>query len=478
MTPHPGVPDDGVPADALFERLRERIAVQRRIAPRAGCETAQLDARSFGHIAATIEQAAHFGRVGETLPPLGHLGTLRRWLASALGRVLLYFFRLITVDQQRFNGLVLRALRIANANAQGLHAEIHAIPGNVLGALRERDARLATLEDELAARDRRLHVLELASGERDQGIARLAADVAECAQRVRGAQSDLAERMEHDDRVGAAQQMALADLRSSLTILRAQLDALQRQQVRGVTAAMTSTMPPSPRQPPSAPPLLSALVASDVLRGNEAGVSERQARYVPYFAGATDVLDVGCGRGEFLGLLRAAGVSARGVDSDLDMVLRCREQGLEAAHDDALHYLAELPDAALGGLVCIQVIEHWPAAVQVEFVQHAARTLRPGARLLIETLNPESLLVLYRWYWLDVTHERLVHPEALQYLLRAAGFLGVECVFAPPPVGPVRIPPLTIAGTDEAALRPFNAATQYLNDLLYASFDYTVVAER
>jgi len=128
--------------------------------------------------------------------------------------------------------------------------------------------------------------------------------------------------------------------------------------------------------------------------------------------------------------------------------------------------------------VCIQVIEHWPTAALVEFVQHAARALRPGARLLIETLNPESLLVLYRWYWLDITHERLVHPQALQYLLRAAGFHDLECVFAPPPDGPVRIPPLTVSGAEASTLQPFNAATRYLNDLLYASFDYAVVAQR
>ena len=488
MTPHPAAPDDGVPADALFERLRERIAAQRHFGPRAGSELPPLDDRHFAQLAATIEQAAQFAAIGEALPSFEHLGFIRRIVASVLGRVVLYFLRLITVDQRRFNALVVRALRTANGTARGLYAELQALPGNLLGALRERDERvahlerelavrderLAYLEQELAVRDRRLLALENASGDRDQWFAALHAEM----QQLRGMRAESEAGREHDEEARAAQQMALADLRTSLTVFRAQLAAMQRQHAAGAPAGETAEAAPSPRQPPPSQPLLSALVASEVLRGSEAGIGERQAGYVRYFEGATDVLDVGCGRGEFLDLLRGAGIPARGVDADLDMVLRCREQGLDVACADALHHLAELPDASQGGLVSIQVIEHWPTPTLIDFIQQAARTLRPGARLLIETLNPESLLVLYRWYWLDVTHERLVHPQALQYLLRVAGFHDLECVFAPPPDGPLRIPPLPVTGTDAPALQPFNAATQYLNDLLYASFDYAVVARR
>ena len=474
MTPHPAAPDDGVPADALFERLRERIAAQRQFAPRAGHELPELDHRHFAQLAATIEQAAQFAAIGEALPSFEHLGFVRRIVASVLGRVVLYFLRLITVDQRRFNALVVRALRTGNGTARGLYAELQALPGNLLGALRERDERVAHLEQELAVRDLRLLALENASRDRDQWFAALDAEM----RQLRGVRAESETSRDRDEEVRAAQQMALADLRTSLTVFRAQLAAVQRQHAAGAPAGGTAEAPPSPRQPAPSQPLVSALVASEVLRGSEAGIGERQAGYVRYFEGAMDVLDVGCGRGEFLDLLRGAGISARGVDADLDMVLRCREQGLEVACADALHHLAELPDASLGGLVSIQVIEHWPTPTLIDFIEQAARTLRPGARLLIETLNPESLLVLYRWYWLDVTHERLVHPQALQYLLRAAGFHNLECVFAPPPDGPLRIPPLPVTETDASALQPFNAATQYLNDLLYASFDYAVVARR
>jgi SAM-dependent methyltransferase len=475
-TPAPGeVPT----ADQFFEQLRDRIAVQRRL-DELSTGDGRVDATAFGTIAATLEQAARFARVGETMPSLDHLGWPRRVIARAGGRLMLYFLRLLSVEQQRFNGLVVRALRGLNSNARALHRELHALPDDLVSALRERDRRLATHEDELAERDKRLAALRdaIADGqraltalggagaERDRRLAALEAAAGACARDV----GSLAAQQATADR-------ALADLRAGAAVLRAQLQALQ---LRATAPAAAPSSAPSGSAPvaPAAEPLLDALVAAEVLRSGEADITARQREYVPHFSGCRDVLDVGCGRGEFLDLLRAAGVPARGVDSDADMVLRCREKGLDVARADALAHLAELPDGSLGGLFCAQVIEHWRTPTVVAFVRQAARTLAPGAPLVIETLNPESLLVLYRWFWLDLTHERLVHPDALQYLLRAAGFEGLQCVYASPPDGALRIPPLAIAGADAAALQPFNAATQYLNDLLYGSYDYAVVARR
>jgi len=114
----------------------------------------------------------------------------------------------------------------------------------------------------------------------------------------------------------------------------------------------------------------------------------------------------------------------------------------------------------------------------LRFVALAQRTLQAGAPMVIETLNPESLLVLYRWFWMDLTHVRLVHPETLQLLMRAQGFRDVSCELLPPPPGPLYIPPLQFAADPPPQLPEFNAATQYLNQLLYASFDYFVAAVR
>lgn len=454
MFPRPA-PGEVPTGDELFEQLRDRIAVQRRLDEIDGASAgaARVDPATFGTIAATLEQAAHFARVGETLPPFGHLGWARRVVARAAGRVLLYFFRLLTVEQQRFNGLVVRALRGLNANARSAHRELHALPDELVGLLRERDRRLVEHDNAFAERDRRLAGLADALAERDRRRAALEEAVAE------------------NGRV-------LADLRAGSAVLRAQVQALHRRAAGEPVVAPSSPGTAPPSAPPPVAPGLDVLVAAELLRGAEADIAARQRTYLQHFTGCRDVLDVGCGRGEFLDLLGAAGVAARGVDADADMVVRCREKGLDVACADALTYLTGLPAAALGGLFCAQVVEHWRTPTLVAFVAQAARTLAPGAPLVIETLNPESLLVLYRWFWLDLTHERLVHPDALQYLLRAAGFEALQCVYAPLPAGPLRLPPLQVAATEAAALEPFNAATRYLNDFLYGSYDYAVVARR
>jgi SAM-dependent methyltransferase len=214
------------------------------------------------------------------------------------------------------------------------------------------------------------------------------------------------------------------------------------------------------------------------LRGSEADRTTRQAQYLPLFAGRGDVLDVGCGRGEFLALLRDAGVAARGVDSDPAMQRHCTEKGLDVVCNDALDHLESLPDQSLGGIFCAQMIEHLGTHDLLRFIDLARRRLRPGGILLAETLNPESLLVLYRWLWVDLTHQRLVHPESLRALLAASGFHDVTIRYVPPPHGALHIPALDVPAVPAEQMAGFNAATRYLNELLYASFDYAAIGTR
>src|SRR6188472_231332 len=126
------------------------------------------------------------------------------------------------------------------------------------------------------------------------------------------------------------------------------------------------------------------------MRGSTADVRERQRPYVDDFRGAAPVLDVGCGRGEFLGLLREAGIEARGVDADADMVAFARGAGLDVVQADAVAYLEGLDDGSLGGVFAAQLVEHLPPAALLRLLQLAARKLRPGGLLVAETINPLS----------------------------------------------------------------------------------------
>lgn len=161
-------------------------------------------------------------------------------------------------------------------------------------------------------------------------------------------------------------------------------------------------------------------------RGTEADVRERQRIYVACFEGAAGVVDLGCGRGEFLELLRESGIKAQGVDVDLDMVLLCRDKGLDAVREDAFAHLAACPDEAVGGIFSAQFIEYLEPQRVVELVKLAHRKLAPGGWLVLETPNPACLMVFADSFYRDFPHVRPIHSETMKFLLEATGFREVE----------------------------------------------------
>jgi SAM-dependent methyltransferase len=137
---------------------------------------------------------------------------------------------------------------------------------------------------------------------------------------------------------------------------------------------------------------------------------------------ADPVLDLGCGRGEWLDLLQADGLRARGVDTNGVMVRQCRERGLEVEQGNALGLLSGLPDGALGAVTAFHLIEHLPFPVLHDLLDHAHRALRPGGTLILETPNPENVLVGSHTFYHDPTHRNPMTPTATRFLVRYFGF--------------------------------------------------------
>jgi SAM-dependent methyltransferase len=213
-------------------------------------------------------------------------------------------------------------------------------------------------------------------------------------------------------------------------------------------------------------------------RGSGDQIKARQKVYIPIFAGHEPVLDVRCGSGEFLELLRESRITSRGVDLDSEMLLLCRDKGLDVARADALEELASHPDESLGGIFSAQVIEHLEPVEISKLLSLCFQKLKPGGVLLLETLNPESLMVHYKWICIDLSLKRLVHPETLEFLLMSIGFRDI----GKPSLSPVdrskSIPRLDFQDLPVAESVRFNQATEWVNILLHANTHYAMSASK
>jgi O-antigen chain-terminating methyltransferase len=211
-------------------------------------------------------------------------------------------------------------------------------------------------------------------------------------------------------------------------------------------------------------------------RGPEESIRKRQALYLPILKDAAPVLDVACGRGEMLELLREQGIAARGVDLDLDMVERCKAKNLPVERADALAYLEAQAPESLGAVFSAQFIEHLPVPAYVRLIELAFARLRPGGRLILETQNPECLAIFSQSFYLDPTHVRPVPPQQVRFLLEEAGFQDIAIHYLSP-ASEAGLPELP-SFEDDGAFKNWNAAAERFNETYFRFMDYGIVATK
>jgi 2-polyprenyl-3-methyl-5-hydroxy-6-metoxy-1,4-benzoquinol methylase len=198
-------------------------------------------------------------------------------------------------------------------------------------------------------------------------------------------------------------------------------------------------------------------------RGSEEYVKAGQQFYLPYFEKCQNVLDIGCGRGEFLKMMRDAGVKARGVELSAESVAVCRSEGLDAEVADMYAYLAALPEGALDGIFCSQVVEHLPAERLPELIRLCASRLAPGGVIAIETPNPECLAIFATHFYLDPTHTRPVPHPLLIFYLEEFGVGGIEVR---------RLSPA------KDSMPSLNSLPEDFRDAFFGSLDYAVIGKK
>ncbi len=158
-------------------------------------------------------------------------------------------------------------------------------------------------------------------------------------------------------------------------------------------------------------------------RGSEDEIRHRMDRYLPDLQPKGPVLDLGCGRGELLLLLREAGVEATGVEEDPALAEAARRRGLEIVEGDVLEVLKDQKPESRGAVTAVHLFEHLTSAKLIAVLAEIRRVLRPGGLMIAECPNPHSLRVGASLYWQDPTHQRPLLPETLELMLRAAGFV-------------------------------------------------------
>jgi len=207
-------------------------------------------------------------------------------------------------------------------------------------------------------------------------------------------------------------------------------------------------------------------------RGERSVIKERQKFYLPYFLNKECVLDIGCGRGEFIELLLENGVSVKGIDVNRDMVEFCKSLGFDVDCADAQTYLSDIEEQSLDGIFMAQVAEHLPMEMLMDLIRLAYRALKPGGLFVVETINVRSVYAMSNWFYMDPTHIKPVHPETMKFMMQEAGFGKVELAFLSP-VEDRKIEPLHIEGVDTSQ---FNQSLQQLQDLVYGYQDCAALA--
>jgi SAM-dependent methyltransferase len=259
--------------------------------------------------------------------------------------------------------------------------------------------------------------------------------------------------------------LLLADaLSARVDAIAARAEAAERRVLELEERLLRLERRPSEAAPPTVAPQPRAAAFPDYfafesrLRGSTGEVRERQRPYVERLRAHAPVIDLGCGRGELLGLLRDAGIAARGVDADADMVAFARGEGLEVEQASAHDGLEATPDGSLGAVSALQLVEHLPPPDLVSLLRLAHAKLRPGGLLVLETINPATPTAL-RNYFADLTHAQPLVPETLELLVRDAGFRETEVLFLNPPERPAEV-----AGLPSVA------------EQLFAPLDYAIIA--
>lgn len=381
------------------------------------------------------------------------------------------------LDQQRsFNGSITRSINLLRNIALTLNGQISQIDRRLRdlaaaqnAGIEATNASMAELDKKTDAIHDKIEAMQIESEKSAAQIAQLYADLKKSTSQVNELTAELAKVVDNDK--------IYASDRQHLTDLLRQLDSR-------ITAALVSSM----NMHSASKPLLSNtqdepggldidyFSFEQKYRGDMADIRNRQQIYLDMFTGKGEIVDIGCGRGEFVELLTERGVSVTGIDLDDKMVRYCVDRGLPVLKVDAFRYLEARGDGSLGGIFMSQVIEHFQPKDVIRFIKLAHTKLKPGGILLIETIDPSNIVAMSTWFQMDLSHTRPLHPLTARFLFESACFEEIRLI----PLNPDKeheIPTLRLDGVS-GNLQEFNKSIEYINKVLAGPQDYAIVGTK
>jgi O-antigen chain-terminating methyltransferase len=454
------------------------------------------------HLEAANELAVITGpiEISSRVPVVGPLLTFLRRLARPLVQPILdpYLAR-----QEKFNAEIIRHLNAHGVMVEARFAAVYSALCERVAQPREIESRLDTALAEYDETLRQRHVILFDALEEELWAVR--GRIAEAWQEVSRAMHDFdvrfVQRAQAIDARFDEKDTVIAELGVRLDRIRDLPGKAEMLETRSALARALDAVPTGDSgadgdegHAPFDMPLWKELRAwmsdqdyrahQDAFRGDEKEIRERMLAHVERFDGAPGlVADLGCGRGEFLELLADAGIEAIGVEINEADVEACRAAGFQADHADLFDWLEAREDESLGGIFLAQVIEHLPPPDWSRLFRLAVAKLKPGGRILVETINPESMFAILRAYVLDPTHVRPVHAGLLEFFASRAGFSTVDVHYqaaVPDDIRPMQLDG-GLAGDDDrlaAMVKAMNQRLARLDELCCQPQEYALVATR
>ena len=448
-------------------RLRKEEAPPAQTVPPAPGAPAQPDAALV--ISQHLAKAREVAQVGLALPPMSETHGIKRAFATQVAKVVLRLAQLFIRDQRTFNLAVLDMLQAFVDRSRQQSAELAQRAEQVSASRQALSAQMGVVGRDLEKVAHDVAVLDQRLAEQQAQAARRLDEI-DARMRAADARMTAAENTTGNDRHGNADlfgqvrtAVSLQERRLTLLLeetIRRQLKPLDEKQLQKFASELPHIQDAN------------YLSFEDSFRGSREEIKKRVAIYLPRLRAAvagTDeapILEVGCGRGELLEVLRSEGLKAAGVDSNVAAVEKCRELGLDIALGDLFETLAKTADGSLGGLVALHVVEHLPFELLQKLLDETLRVLRTGGIAIFETPNPQNILVGASNFYIDPTHRNPVHPQTLHYLVEARGMIQVESVMLHPFPKEMHLPE-----SDSPAAR-------FINEHFFGPQDYAVVGRR